>query len=49
MTPSTPITTLFLDIGGAVLTNGWDRGIRTLASKKFGLDYKEIEGFHEPR
>jgi putative hydrolase of the HAD superfamily len=46
MTPSTPITTLFLDIGGVLLTNGWDRGIRTRASEKFGLDYKEMDERH---
>jgi putative hydrolase of the HAD superfamily len=40
------ITTLFLDIGGVLLTNGWDRGIRTLASEKFGLDYKEMDERH---
>ena len=46
MTPSAPITTLFLDIGGVLLTNGWDRGIRLLASDKFGLDYKEMDERH---
>ncbi len=46
MTLSSPITTLFLDIGGVLLTNGWDRGIRTLASEKFGLDYKEMDERH---
>lgn len=46
MIPSSPITTLFLDIGGVLLTNGWDRGIRKLASRKFGLDYKEMDERH---
>jgi len=46
MTPSSPITTLFLDIGGVLLTNGWDRGIRILASEKFGLDYEEMDERH---
>ena len=46
MTSTSPVTTLFLDIGGVLLTNGWDRGIRTLASKKFGLDYKEMDERH---
>ena len=45
MTPSS-ITTLFLDIGGVLLTNGWDRGIRILASEKFGLDYEEMDERH---
>ena len=46
MTPTSPITTLFLDIGGVLLTNGWDRGIRTLASEKFGLEYQEMDERH---
>lgn len=46
MSASSPVTTLFLDIGGVLLTNGWDRGIRTLASEKFGLDYKEMDERH---
>ena len=46
MTPSSPFTTLFLDIGGVLLTNGWDRGIRVHASEKFGLDYKEMDERH---
>ena len=41
-----PVTTLFLDIGGVLLTNGWDRGIRMLAAEKFGLDYKEMDERH---
>src|ERR1700690_1680588 len=46
MAPSSPITTLFLDIGGVLLTNGWDRDIRVHASEKFGLDYKEMDERH---
>ncbi len=46
MTLSTSITTLFLDIGGVLLTNGWDRAIRTRASEIFGLDYKEMDERH---
>ena len=46
MTSSLPITTLFLDIGGVLLTNGWDRGMRILASEKFGLDYAEMDERH---
>lgn len=40
------ITTLFLDIGGVLLTNGWDRNIRLNAAKKFGLDYDEMNERH---
>jgi putative hydrolase of the HAD superfamily len=46
MTASVAITTLFLDIGGVLLTNGWDRGIRMQASEKFGLDYQEMDERH---
>jgi putative hydrolase of the HAD superfamily len=41
-----PITTLFLDIGGVLLTNGWDRGIRKRAADKFGVDFAEMDERH---
>jgi putative hydrolase of the HAD superfamily len=41
------ITTLFWDIGGVILTNGWDRDSRAAAEKKFGLDPEELEERHE--
>ncbi len=40
------ITTLFLDIGGILLTNGWDHNIRMRAAEKFGLDYEEMNERH---
>ena len=40
------ITTLFLDIGGVLLTNGWDTNIRKSAADKFGLDYDEMNERH---
>ncbi|HUH96679.1 MAG TPA: HAD family phosphatase [Anaerolineales bacterium] len=40
------ITTLFLDIGGVLLTNGWDHGIRTRAADQFGLDREEMNERH---
>ncbi len=46
MTPSSPITTLFLDIGGVLLTNGWDHNIRTRTADQFGLDYDEMNERH---
>jgi putative hydrolase of the HAD superfamily len=46
MTPSSNITTLFLDIGGVLLTNGWDRNIRIRAAEKFGLDQDEMNERH---
>jgi putative hydrolase of the HAD superfamily len=41
------ITTLFWDIGGVILTNGWDRGSRREASTVFGLDLEEFEDRHD--
>jgi len=44
--PSTSITTLFLDIGKVLLTNGWDRNSRSLAAEQFGLDFAEMDERH---
>ena len=41
------ITALFLDIGGVVLTNGWDRGSRRLAADTFHFDWEEFQDRHE--
>jgi putative hydrolase of the HAD superfamily len=46
MTPPSPITTLFLDIGGVLLTNGWDDDIQKRAADNFGLDYDEMHERH---
>lgn len=40
------IKTLFLDIGGVLLTNGWDHGARLRAADAFHLDYHEIDERH---
>ncbi|MCC6260109.1 MAG: HAD family phosphatase [Anaerolineales bacterium] len=40
------ITTLFLDIGGVLLTNGWDRNARIRAAEKFGLEQDEVDERH---
>lgn len=40
------ITTLFLDVGGVLLTNGWDHRMRERAAQQFNLDYKEMESRH---
>lgn len=37
---------LFLDIGGVLLTNGWDHIIRARAASKFSLDYEEMNERH---
>jgi len=41
------ITTLFLDIGGVLLSNGWGLEFRQLAAEKFDLDLAEMEDRHE--
>ena len=38
--------TLFLDIGGVLLTNGWGRNSRQLAAEQFKLDYAEMDERH---
>jgi putative hydrolase of the HAD superfamily len=40
------ITTIFTDIGGVLLTNGWDRGSRRRAIEMFKLDPEETEERH---
>lgn len=42
----TSITTLFTDIGGVLLTNGWDRKARSEAAEKFGLDKTDMQERH---
>ncbi len=42
----TQITTLFLDIGGVLGTNGWDRNIRNRAADKFNIDFDEMDERH---
>jgi putative hydrolase of the HAD superfamily len=46
MTAGQPITTLFLDIGGVLLSNGWDRHARQRAAEAFGLDHAEMDERH---
>lgn len=45
-TPAAPITALFLDVGGVLLTNGWDRQARRQAAERFNLDYDEMDERH---
>lgn len=42
----TRITTLFLDVGGVLLTNGWDHHMREKAAQVFNLDYSEMNARH---
>src|SRR5438876_2478994 len=41
------ITTLFWDVGGVLLTDGWDKSSRRKACEKFALDWQEFEDRHE--
>ena len=43
MKQPTAITCLFLDIGGVLLTNGWDHHARKRAATKFNLDLDEMQ------
>jgi putative hydrolase of the HAD superfamily len=47
MKRSTEITTLFLDIGGVLLTNGWDHHARKRAATNFKLKLTEMEDRHQ--
>ena len=42
-----PVTTLFLDIGGVLLTDGWDHNARKRAAASFKLDLAEMEDRHK--
>jgi HAD superfamily hydrolase (TIGR01509 family) len=42
----TPITTLFLDIGRVLLTDGWDHNARKRAATNFKLKLAELEDRH---
>lgn len=39
-------TSLFIDVGGVLLTNGWDRHMREKASYIFELNYEEMNKRH---
>lgn len=41
------LTALFWDIGGVLLTNGWDTTTRQRAADKFGLEWEEFQERHE--
>jgi putative hydrolase of the HAD superfamily len=46
MKESIPITCVFIDIGGVLLTNGWDHHARRRAAKVFRLNFDEMENRH---
>ena len=41
------IKTVFFDIGGVLLTDGWGHNSRRAAAEKFGLDWEEYSERHE--
>ena len=41
------ITTLFWDIGGVILKNGWDRASRKEAAAAFHFDWEEFQDRHD--
>ena len=38
-----PFDVILFDVGGVLLTNGWDHGERAAAAARFGLDAEELE------
>ncbi|HXN65624.1 MAG TPA: HAD family phosphatase [Candidatus Acidoferrales bacterium] len=42
------IAALFWDVGGVILTNGWDTPSRKAAVEKFRLDWNDFEKRHAP-
>jgi len=41
------VPTLFFDLGGVLLTNGWDTSARRKAAETFGLEFAEFQTRHE--
>jgi putative hydrolase of the HAD superfamily len=41
------ISAVFSDVGGVLLTNGWDRGSRKSLVETFGLDREDFEDRHQ--
>ncbi|WP_285546988.1 HAD family hydrolase [Dyadobacter frigoris] len=46
-TPTSEIKALFLDIGGVLISNGWQHQSRYKAIAKFGLKKQEVEARHK--
>jgi len=42
----TSISTIFFDIGGVVLSNGWDHDQRRVIAERFGFDFAVFDGRH---
>jgi putative hydrolase of the HAD superfamily len=46
MRRKTTVKTLFIDVGGVLLTNGWDHLARKRAARNFKLDWSQMEERH---
>jgi len=46
MRKATPIACVFVDVGGVLLTDGWDRHARKRAARTFKLKWAEMEERH---
>ena len=46
MSSAPEVRTLFLDIGGVILSNGWDRAARRRAAERFQLEAAEVDERH---
>jgi putative hydrolase of the HAD superfamily len=46
MDKTIPVTTLFLDVGGVMLSNGWGHESRRLAADVFNLDFSDMDERH---
>ena len=47
MSPESEIETIFWDVGGVLLTNGWDKDQRAEVLGRLGVDLEEYESRHE--
>jgi len=45
--PTAPIKAIFTDVGGVLLTNGWEGSYRKQAAEQFHLDLAEMESRHK--
>lgn len=43
----TPRAAIFFDVGGVILTNGWDRPARRTTVERFGINFAEFDARHQ--
>jgi putative hydrolase of the HAD superfamily len=44
---SNDVTVIFFDVGGVLLSNGWDRESRRAAADRFDLDWEDFQDRHD--